>query len=46
VEKLGIYEGGNDSANTSDQICKAAYTAFHKRGDIFGISQPLHASMK
>lgn len=50
-EKSGNKQGkqaskrvGNDSANTSGQICKAAYVPFHKRAVAFGTTEPLCAS--
>lgn len=37
---------GNDSANTSGQICKAAYAAFYEIAVAFGTSVSLCASEK
>ena len=37
---------GNDSANTTGQICKAAYAPFHKRAVVYGTSAFLYASAR
>lgn len=44
--KQASKRAGNDSANTSGQICKAAYAPFHERAVAFGILASLCASAR